>query len=413
MSAASPVFASVPGPDLQSLVLVLAASTVAAFLSRINRRIVLPTVILELVLGITLGPQVLGWADADAYITFLADLGLVVLFFFAGVEVIERRVARSLLVRGSVAWALSLVLGIAAGYALHTAGVDGEGWLLGIALSTTSLGMLVPILADAGAFSTPLGRAVLGTGVAGEFWPIIVISIALTGVYGARTEVFLLVAFGALAAAAALIASRARPPRVVEVLRETLDSTGQAAVRLSILVLASLVLMARDVGFDFILGAFTAGLIIGLVFDSPEGRSVRVRLEGIGFGLLIPIYFVTTGLTFDLDSLLTAKGLGYAALFVALLLLVHGLSALLWQPSLGTRRTASLALFAATGLPLIVATVSIGITRDAIGTDVGASLIGAGMVSILVFPLVGMRIGKLRGDRVPMKAIPAPEGVDY
>src|SRR5262245_46334230 len=344
MSATSPVFAAVPEPDLPSLVLVLAASTVAAFLSRINRRVVLPTVILELVLGIALGPQVLGWAEADAYIAFLADLGLVVLFFFAGVEVIERRVERSLLVRGSAAWALSLVFGIAAGYALHTAGVDGEGWLLGIALSTTSLGMLVPILADAGALSTPLGRAVLGTGVAGEFWPIIVISIALTGVYGARTEVLLLVAFGALAAAAAGIATRARPPRVIEVLRETLDSTGQAAVRLSILVLASLVLLARDVGFEFILGAFTAGLIIGLVLDSPEGRSVRGRLEGIGFGLLIPIYFVTIGLTFDLDSLLTAQGLGYGAMFVALLLLVHGLSALLWQPLLGTRRTASLAL---------------------------------------------------------------------
>jgi Kef-type K+ transport system membrane component KefB len=354
---------------------------------------VLPTVILELVFGIGLGPQVTGWATADSYIRFLADLGLAMLFFFAGVEVIERRVASSLLLRGSSAWGVSLVLGIAAGYALHEAGVNGQGWLIGIALSTTSLGMLVPILADAGVLSTPLGKAVLGTGVAGEFWPIIVISVALTGVYGAGAEVVLLFVFGVLAAGAAGIALRARPPRVIEILRETLDSTGQAAVRLSVLVLAALVLIARDVGFDFVLGAFTAGLILGIVFDSPEGRSVRMRLEGIGFGLLIPIYFVTTGLTFDLDGLLSVQGLAYGAMFLALLLVVHTASALLWRRSLGTRRTASLALFTATGLPLIVATVGIGIGRGAIGTDVGASLIGAGMVSVLVFPLLGMRVG--------------------
>jgi Kef-type K+ transport system membrane component KefB len=374
-------------------VLVLAAATLAAFLARIDRRIVLPTVILELVFGIALGPQVTGWATADSYIRFLADLGLAMLFFFAGVEVIERRVASSLLLRGSSAWGVSLVLGIAAGYALHEAGVNGQGWLIGIALSTTSLGMLVPILADAGVLSTPLGKAVLGTGVAGEFWPIIVISVALTGVYGAGAEVVLLFVFGVLAAGAAGIALRARPPRVIEILRETLDSTGQAAVRLSVLVLAALVLIARDVGFDFVLGAFTAGLILGIVFDSPEGRSVRMRLEGIGFGLLIPIYFVTTGLTFDLDGLLSVQGLAYGAMFLALLLVVHTASALLWRRSLGTRRTASLALFTATGLPLIVATVGIGIGRGAIGTDVGASLIGAGMVSVLVFPLLGMRVG--------------------
>ena len=386
------LFASIPRPDLASLVLVLAASSLAAILSRIDRRIVLPTVVLELVFGIALGPQALGWAVADPYIEFLANLGLVVLFFFAGVEVVERKVAPSLLARGSAAWGISLALGMGLGYALHTAGIGAEGWLLGIALSTTSLGMLVPILSDAGLLSTALGKAVLGTGVAGEFWPIIVISVALTGVYGAWTEVVLLVAFGALAFLVAGLTMLARPPRIVNVLRETLESTGQAAVRLAILVLAVLVLIARDVGFDFILGAFTAGLIIGLVLDSPEGRSVRIRLEGIGFGFLIPIYFVATGLTFDLDGLLSVSGLLLGAMFVGLLLLIHGAAATLWGDSLGVRQTASLTFFAATGLPLIVATVSIGLTRGAIDTDVAASLVGAGMVSVLIFPLLAMRI---------------------
>jgi Kef-type K+ transport system membrane component KefB len=301
------------------------------------------------------------------------------------------------LARGSVAWAISLSLGIAVGYGLHAAGLGAEGWLLGIALSTTSLGMLVPILSDAGLLGAPIGKAVLGVGVAGEFWPIVVISVALTGVYGAPTELLLLAAFGALALATAGVALRARPPRIVRILRETLESTSLAGVRLTILALGILVLVARDVGFDYILGAFTAGAVIGLVLDTPEGRSVRVRLEGVGYGFVIPIYFVTTGLTFDLDGLLTARGVAFAAMFVVLLLIVHSMSALVIGRPVTVRRTASVAFFAATGLPLIVATVGIGISRGAIDTGVGASLVGSGMVSVLLFPILAMRIERTRG----------------
>ena len=163
-------------------------------------------------------------------------------------------------------------------------------------------------------------------------------------------------------------------------------------MRLSLLLLAALVLLAEEVGFDFVLGAFAAGLLVGLTLDSPEGKPVRMRLEGIGFGFLIPIYFVVTGMNFDLDSLLSPTGLGLAALFLALLVVVRGVPALLWLRELGTRRTLSLALFSATGLPLIVAIVGIGTDRGAIGGDVGASLIGAGMISVLLFPLVATAI---------------------
>jgi Kef-type K+ transport system membrane component KefB len=200
--------------------------------------------------------------------------------------------------------------------------------------------------------------------------------------------VLLLIAFGALVALAAAAALRARPPRVLRILRETVHTTGQAAVRLSVFLLAALVLLANDVGFDFVLGAFAAGLVVGLALETPEGEVVRMRLEGIGFGFLIPIYFVVTGMDFDLDSLLTARGIGLAALFLALLLVVRGVSSLLWLRRLGPEQTLRLALFAATGLPLIVAIVGIGTDRGAIDADVGASLVGAGMISVLVFPLL-------------------------
>jgi Kef-type K+ transport system membrane component KefB len=378
--------------EAQSLVFVFLATTLGAVLSRWHLRLVLPTVVVEIVLGILIGPEVLGLAELDPYITFLSDFGLALLFFFAGLEVIEHHVPRTALRRGTIGWGMSLAIGLTVGLALQQAGVDAEWWLLGVALATTALGTLVPILSDAGVLPTPLGRAVLGTGVAGEFWPIIFISVFLTSVYGEITEIVLLVGFGALVAGAAIVATQARPPRLLRILQDTLHTTGQVGVRASILLLALLVFLAADAGFEFVLGAFAAGVLVGLVLDSPEGRIVRVRLEGIGFGFLVPVYFVVTGMTFDIESLLTVEGLALAALFLALLLVARGASALLWLRELGPRQTASLALLGATGLPLIVAIVGIGSEKGDISDGVGASLIGAGMISVLVYPLVATRL---------------------
>jgi Kef-type K+ transport system membrane component KefB len=382
----------VPVPDIRSLVLVLLASSLAALLSRINRRLILPTVVVEIVLGILIGPQALDIAEADPYIRYLSTFGLAFLFFFAGLEVVEKKVPRRTLLRGTTGWVASIGIGLVVGATLELLGVGAEWWVLGVALATTSLGTLVPILSDAKLLPTPLGRAVLGTGVAGEFWPIVVISVFLTGVYGAFAEIMLLLGFGAIVIAASATALRARPPHVVRVVQETLHTTGQAAVRLALVLLAALSLLARDVGFDFVLGAFAGGLIVGLALDSPEGKVVRMRLEGIGFGFLIPIYFVVTGMDFDLDSFLTVTGLTLAVLFLCLLVVTRGASALLWARELGRRETIGLALFGATGLPLIVAIVGIGVDRGAVSTDAAASLIGAGMLSVLVFPLLAMRV---------------------
>jgi Kef-type K+ transport system membrane component KefB len=399
--------------EASSLVLVFLASTLGAVLSRWHLRLVLPTVVVEIVLGILIGPEVLGLAEIDVYISFLSDFGLALLFFFAGLEVIEHHLPLNVLRRGTIGWGISLAIGLSVGLVLQQAGVDAEWWLLGVALATTALGTLVPILSDARVLPTPLGRAVLGTGVAGEFWPIIFISVFLTSVYGEVTEVVLLLGFGILVAGAAMVAMQARPPRLLRILQDTLHTTGQVGVRASIFLLALLVFLAADAGFEFVLGAFAAGLVVGLMLDSPEGKVVRVRLEGIGFGFLVPVYFVVTGMAFDLDSLLTAEGLALAGLFLALFLVTRGVSALLWLRELGPRSTSSLALLGATGLPLIVAIVGIGQERGAISDSVGASLIGAGMISVLVYPFLGTRIASAGVDSQLPAARAAMDASEY
>ena len=319
MTELIPLAATAGELDAGSLVLVLAAASAGAILSRLHSRIIIPTVVLEILLGILIGPEGLGLAEIDTYVDFLANFGLVFLFFFAGIELVEHRVARRSLVRGTAGWAISIAIGLVIGYFLHGAGLDAEGWLLGVALSTTALGTLVPILADANLLSRTLGSAVLGAGVAGEFWPILVVSIFLTGAYGAVAETLLLLVFGVIVLLAAAGALRARPPRLVRVLQQTVHTTGQAAVRLAVFTLAALVFLSVEAGFDFVLGAFAGGLVVGLALSTADAAPVRMRLEGVGYGFLVPIYFVVTGMNFDLDSLLTPEGLGLAALFLGLL----------------------------------------------------------------------------------------------
>jgi Kef-type K+ transport system membrane component KefB len=381
-------------PDLVSLTLVFCAAAVATIVSRLSSRLILPTVVVEIFLGILIGPDVLDIAESDQYIEFLSQFGLVFLFFLAGIEVVHSAVPRHLLARGSVGWGISIALGAAAGFALEAAGVPASGWLLAVALATTALGTLVPILSDAGVLPSPLGQNTLGAAVAGEFWPIVVISLFLTGAHATTASIVLLFGFGLVVAGAAGIAVHFRPPRIISIARETVNKSGQLAVRLSVALLAVLVLLADELDFDFVLGAFAAGLIIGLVTQGETGEQVLPRIATIGYGLLIPVFFVVTGMDFDLDGFLTGAGLALAGIFLALLLVTRGSAALLSVRELGARGTASLALFSATGLPLIVAVIEVGEERGEIDTHVAAALVGAGMMSVLLYPLLALFLAR-------------------
>ena len=196
-----------PEPDLVSLALIFCAAALATIVSQLSPRLLLPTVVVEIALGILMGPEVLDIANVDPYIVFLSDFGLVVLFFLAGIEVIHSNVPRRLLARGTFGWGISLVLGAIAGFALEAAGVEASGWLIAVAVATTALGTLMPILSDAGVLRSPLGQNTLASAVAGEFWPIVVISLFLTGAHATAASIVLLIGFGLIVAGAAGMAS--------------------------------------------------------------------------------------------------------------------------------------------------------------------------------------------------------------
>ena len=221
---------------------------------------------------------------------------------------IHSGVPRRLLARGSIGWGISLRSERSAGFGLEAAGVEASGWLIAVALATTALGTLVPILSDAGVLPSPLGQNTLASAVAGEFWPIVVISLFLTGAHATVTSIALLVGFGLVVAGAALFAVYVQPPRILTIVRDTVNKSGQLAVRLAVALLALLVLLAEELDFDFVLGAFAAGLVIGLVTRGETGEQLLPRFATIGYGFLIPVFFIVTGMEFDLDGLLTAAG---------------------------------------------------------------------------------------------------------
>lgn len=377
----------------ETLILIMAIAVLSPLVvERVRRWIPLPVVVVEILLGILVGPAVLGWARTDEVIDTLADLGLSMLIFLAGYEINFAQIRGSTLRRATISWLTSLVAALLMAYLL-TGGDVTATFVIGTALTSTALGTVLPILRDAGDLKGRFGTVMLAFGAVGEFGPIIAMALLLSGRRPAESTVLLL-AFGLVTAAAIAWARRERPAWFGRIIAETLHASGQFAVRFVMLVLACMLGLATVFGVDTLLGAFAAGAIIRLVLhrSAPDSTDqVLSRVESMGYGFLIPVFFVVTGIEFDLDALV-GKPLLLLPVFLLLFLLLRGLPIYLAAPpDFAARDRWALVFYGSTCLPLVVAITSIGTKTDAIGTGESAALVGAAMVSVLVFPLVAMR----------------------
>jgi Kef-type K+ transport system membrane component KefB len=269
----------------------------------------------------------------------------------------------------------------------------------------------MPILRDAGELSTRFGTFLVAAGSLGEFGPILAIALLLSG-RSPGTAAILLAVFLVFAALAALLVLRFRPPRLLRLLGETMHTSAQLPVRLSLLILLVFVWLASREGLDILLGAFAAGLVVGLVTRSEHAEPLRVKLEGIGFGFFIPIFFVVSGIEFDLQALLDSpSSILRVPLFLLLFLVVRGLPAiLLYRRDLSRPERASLALFSATALPLVVAITTIALEAGKMRPENAAALVGAGMLSVFVYPLVALTIRARTGGPERGVAMSDPPG---
>ncbi|MGZ5342428.1 MAG: cation:proton antiporter [Solirubrobacterales bacterium] len=392
------------GLDETSLLVIVAAAALAAVLALVlSPRVAFPVVVIELLLGIVIGPQVADLAAVDPTTEFLGNLGLGMLFFFAGYEIDFERIRGRPLNLGAIGWLLSLVLAYGIGGALAAAGVVLSYLYTGSALATTAIGMLIPILRDEDELRTRFGGYLLGAGAVGEFGPILLITVLLSSTHPLK-EAVLLVLFVVLAVFTGVIAVRSAVSgwKFVE---RTLETSSQLAVRLAVVLVFGLVALAGELGLDLLLGGFMAGLITRVALRGREVGVFESKLTAVGYGLFIPFFFITSGMAFDADSLVSSSSaLLKLPLFLGLFLVVRGLPALLlYRRELELRDRLSLAFFCATELPLVVAITTLAVESGHMRPSTSAGLVGAAILSALIYPLVGLW---LRSD--PVGAEPSP-----
>src|SRR4051794_29081220 len=383
--------------DTTSFLVIVAMTALAALIATlIGTRFVLPVVVVEIVLGIIVGPDVLGLVDRDAFVDFFSNLGLGMLFFFAGYEIDFQRVRGRPLRIAVWAWLLSLAIAYSLGGLLSLAGIVLSLVFVGSAMATTAIGTLIPILSDAGEMKTRFGTYLLAGGAVGEFGPILLITLVFS-TKSALDNAAILAAFVVLAVVAGLIAVRGIG-RGWDLFEKTLETSSQLAVRVSVLVVFALVALAATMGLDILLGGFVAGVILRLALQGREVHMFESKLIAVGYGFLIPFFFVTSGVNFDLQSLIDDPVQLYKVpMFLALFLVVRGAPAmLLYRGILDRRDRAALAFFSATELPLVVAITTIAVSEAHMRPVTAASLVGAAVLSTAIYPLVGLR---LRGDR--------------
>lgn len=401
-----------PEVSFNNLLIVAVIAVAAPLLVGFVPRLRVPAVVLEIVAGIVVGPAGLGWVTVDLPVEILALVGLAFLLFLAGLEIDTRRLRGPLLRLTGLGFAFSLGLAMVVGVAGSAAGLVGSPLFLAVALSATSLGLVVPVLKDAGKLDGSLGQVTVASASVADFAAILLLSLLFSTSGGSTgSRLVLVAAFAAVVATAAMVLSRAgRSSALQAVLLRLQDTTAEIRVRIAVLLLVAFIALAGSFGLETILGAFLAGAVLTLVDrDTMSHPNFRLKLEAVGFGFVVPVFFVTSGLRFDLGALLdTPSALLRVPLFLAAFLVVRGVPAVLYARTVGRRQALAAGLLQATTLPFVVTATQIGVATGEITPVTAAALVSAGLASVVAFPLLALRL--LRGSGEDSAVDAPPDG---
>jgi len=366
-------------------------AVLAPLISEIPIGLRLPMVVVEVGLGIVVGPHVLGWASPTGMLGMLGYFGLIFLFFLCGMELDFEAIRGKPLKLAVTGWGLSVVVAFAMSALLDWTHLIQAPLLIAVALTTTGMGTLMPILRDSGELGTRFGTYVVAAGAIGEFGPIVLLSVLLTREHTRWIQTALMLFFVVLALLAAGIALLPKTPRIVSFLADTMNTTSQLPVRIAILVLALLIAIAEKFGLDMILGAFTAGMIVSLGSKGIQGTKLVHRLEAIGYGFLIPMFFVASGMHFDIHALVASpRALWRLPLFLLLMFVARSVPIVFYRYELAKEDRIPFVFYSATSLPLLIAIAEIGVQTGRMMPDNAAAIVGAGMLSILLFPITAL-----------------------
>ena len=372
--------------EIHALFIICFIAVLAPLLARLPALIRTPVVVLELVLGILIGPSGAGWVTSQGAIGFLGEFGLIFLFFQAGFEFNPDKIGVAPLRLGALAWLVSLGLTSAFIGLLYIVGLVHAPLLVALVLPTTSFGILIPILRQTGDLESDFGRYVLGAAAIGELGPIILIAMALSHEHNIRYlhQMLLGMVFLATAIEALFFARSLRSERLSRMIARWMGDSSVLPVRISILILLGFISLANKLGMEMVLGAYTAGMMIAML---TKVEILQYRLTSIGSGFLIPLFFITSGVEFDLPALVTSPAsLARLILFCGGFLFIRVLPIHLYKRVLPERDLLPLALFSATTLPLVVAMTYLGVRTGDMLPENASALVGAAVISVTVFP---------------------------
>jgi Kef-type K+ transport system membrane component KefB len=378
--------------QLESLFAVMLVAAIAPVLVRLLP-FAIPQVVILLAGGILIGPELLAVADRSD-LELLANVGLGFLFLLAGFELpplLLRQKPGRLALQG---WAISVVLAMVIVAGLEFTGFVEDFVPVSLALTTTALGTLLPILRENDMLKGSFGQHIFAVGAVGELGPVLAIAVFL-GANGSWVSVLAIAIVVWSAWAAAKLPIWFGGSRVARIVSATSEDTSQSVLRWTIVLLLGGLLISADFGLDIVLGAFLAGMALRRSKGETEIEEwlLLEKLDAIGYGFFIPIFFISSGMSLDIDSI--AENPWRMLTFFALMLAVRGLpSLLIYRNTLSLRQRWQMVFLAATGLPLIVALTEIGLANGTMLPENAAALVGAGALSVAVFPLVALRIGR-------------------
>jgi len=388
-----------PHTGFDNLLIVALVALLAPLGVALIPRLRLPSVVVEIVAGVLLGPAVFGVVEADLPVEVLSVIGLAFLLFMVGLELDVRALRGRVLRLAMLGYLVSLLLGSGVGLAATAAGWVDNPLLIAVALSATSLGLVVPVLKDAGRSDSAMGRLTVAAATLADVTAILLLTLLFSeGASSIGARVVLLVTFvGVVALVAVGLLVTKRWGTITDVVLRLQDTTAEIRVRASVVLLLGFVVLAERFGLETILGALLAGAVIGAIDrDTHTHPHFRTKLEAIGFGFLIPVFFITSGINLDIRGLVSdPDALARMPVFVVALLVVRGLPALVFRRELDRRQTVAVGLLQATSLPFLVTASMIGVETGLISGVNAAALVAAGVVSVLVFPVVAL--GLLRG----------------
>jgi len=400
--------------SLTNLAIVAAVSFLAPLLLGMAPGLRAPSVLIEILAGVILGPSVLGWVEADTAVDVLALIGVGFLLLLAGLEIDFNQLRGRTLSVALLGFAASFALALTTAYGLSAAGVVSAPFLVAVILSATSLAVVLPLLKDSGLIESRFGQIVIAGASVADVATVLLLSLFFSGQSTSLED--RLVLFGGFAVlcglAALAILGGGRIGRVSSTLLRLQDTTAQIRVRGTFLLLLVFSIAAQRFGLEAILGTFLAGAILKL--SDRDGMMTHshfhAKLEEAGFGFFIPVFFVASGIRFDAQALFAdGSTLAKVPVFLAALYVVRGLPALLYRPLIGRRLTLAAGLLQATTLSFVLIAAQIGQDLGLLSAATSAALTAAALLSVLINPIIALTL--LREPAQPVAAPPLPHGV--